>query len=95
MKFKEFSTGTVVELLNFLADYEKFESVKQLGEMSTNQVKDILRTIATQLKDTEVADSTYNKADIGSFELSSQAMKLVSCLSPREETILFKSFKLV
>jgi len=95
MKFKDFSASTVAELLNFLADHEKFESIKQLGEVSSSQVKDILRTISAQLKDSEVADSTYNKADVGSFELSSQAMQLVSCLSPREETILFKSFKLV
>ncbi len=95
MKFKDFSCSTVGELLTYLADNEKFESVKQLGEMSPNQVKDILRVIAAELKKSDVMDSAYNKADVGSFELSSQAMKLVSCLSPREETILFKSFKLV
>ena len=95
MKFKNHSHEAISELLLFLAEKESFESLKGVREFKKEEVADILKEIAMALRDESLTDGGSQKADLSSFELTSQALSLISSLSPREETILFKSFKLI
>lgn len=95
MKFKNHSHEAISELLLLLAEKETFDSLKGLREFKQEEVSDILKEIAIALKEESLTEGGGNKADLSSFELTSQALSLISSLSPREETILFKSFKLI
>lgn len=98
MQFKDFNAEAVCEMLLYLADYEEFHSLKEVG-ISPKEAKDILRELVFLIKSevgsSEEVVSYQQKASYSSLEISSQAQSLISCLSPREEMLLFRSFKLV
>lgn len=94
MKFKNVTKEAVCELLFYLAEKEDFSSIKKLKGFNQEEVAEIIRELAIQLKN-QVADEGPNqKANSEEFNLSPKALSLISCLSPREELLLFKSFKL-
>lgn len=95
MKLKNISNETASELLLYLVEHEDFPSLKGLKTFSKEEVIEILKEISLMLKEASVQEAGFQKADVSGFELSSQALSLISCLSPREETILFKSFRLL
>ncbi len=95
MKLKNFSADTVSELLIYLAEHEEFPSLKNLREFKKEEVCDMLKELAQSLKEASLTEGGFQKADLNGFELSSKALSLISALSPREENILFKSFKLI
>lgn len=95
MKFQHITKQAVSELLFYLAEKEEFSSVKKIQGINKKDVVEILKEIAVQLKN-EMADEGPNqKSNAEGFNLSPKALSLVSCLSPREELLLFKSFKII
>lgn len=94
MKFKNLSQELVVELLMHLAKNEDFASLKTLKAFSKEEVAEVLIEIAEHLKNEITLETLGQKVDFNNFDLSTQAQSLISCLSPREEMILFKSFKI-
>lgn len=96
MIFKEFAKEAVSELLIYLADNEDFKSLKGVSAFTQSDVRRILRELAQQLKEEENLETNNEKRpQYDDLELSSQAMALISSLSPREELLLFKSFKII
>ncbi len=95
MKFKNHSLEAISELLLFLAEKETFDSLKGVREFKREDIAEIFKEIALSLRDESLTEGGSQRADLSSFELTSQALSLISSLSPREETILFKSFKLI
>ena len=95
MKFQNFSNEVVSELLGFLADHEEFNSVKAMGEFSTDEVKSILHQLSKQLREQGLEDMSADKPRYEDLSLSPKALSLISCLSPREEMLLFKSFRVL
>ncbi|HBF12738.1 MAG TPA: hypothetical protein DDW49_05025 [Deltaproteobacteria bacterium] len=96
MKFKDLSPEAVAELLNFLADHEEFESLKNLkGIFTREEVAGILKEVSVQIRTQASEEEPVQKPDYSEQSLSPKAMSLISSLSPREEMLLFKSFKLI
>lgn len=95
MKFKKYSAKTVTELLLHLAEHEEFSSLEGLKEFGREEVSEIIKEIVNMIQVSSSGDGAFQKTDLSGFELSSKALTLISSLSPREESILFKSFQLM
>lgn len=96
MKFKNFTKEAVYELLLYLAENEEFQSVKSLKGVKKEDVYGVLQEIADQLKQEVAGEEGLNqRPHYPDFNLSPKAMALISSLSPREEMLLFKSFKII
>lgn len=89
------SREAVCELLLFLAENESFESLSALKGLNLEDVQEVFREMAFQLKDEVTEEGGNQRPQYSSFKLSPKAMALISALSPREEMLLFKSFKLL
>lgn len=85
----------VTELLLFLAENESFASLSALKGLTVEDVQEVIREIAFQLKEEVTEEGPDQRPQYSSFKLSPKAMALISTLSPREEMLLFKSFKLL
>lgn len=95
MHFKSHTPEAVSELLLYLAENEDFSSTKSIGSsFSKKEIKNILKEIAEQIKDSGFEEEAP-RANYSDQSLSPKALSLISCLSPREEMLLFKSFKIV
>ena len=94
MRFKDVTKDAVCELLFYLAENEDFCSLSKLKTFSKSEVSEIIKEIAFQLKSEMADEGPQQKQNNSNYGLSSKALSLVSCLSPREELLLFKSFKL-
>lgn len=94
MKFKNLTHEAVCELLLYLAEYEDFESIKRLNGLKKEMVREIFQEIAAQLRQ-EMNSETTARPDYSHLNLSSEALSIISSLSPREEMLLFKSFRLI
>lgn len=96
MKFKNFSKEAVSELLVYLSESEEFQSIRAVTGFSKKDVCEVLEEIAIQLKQESVTEEGMNqRPNYPDFNLSPKAMALISSLSPREEMLLFKSFKII
>jgi len=89
MSLSSYSTETISELLRHLADHEVFESTEKIG-FHSSEVSDILRSVATDLEKT-----FKDRVQAEELPLSPKVLGMLSSLSPREEFLLFKSFKLL
>ena len=81
------------ELLEFLADHEEFESSISLleGEVTTVQVRGLLRELAVELRREAIAETTRYDAKADAY-LRRRSKQLLGCLSPLEEQTLLKTF---
>lgn len=95
MKFKNITKEAVCELLLYLAEHEEFESLKSLKAFTKEEMQEVLREIAIQLKEELTDEGGSQRPHYQEYNLSPKALSLISCLSPREELLLFKSFKLL
>lgn len=91
MKFKDFNKEVVGYLLEHLAKCERFESAKALG-IESSEVAQVLRELASHIS--QLTEETVERPRYDDLSLSPKAMALISCLSPHEEAVLFKSFRL-
>lgn len=84
---------TLSELLNFLADHEAFESVRELGSITPSQVRLLLRELAEDLKREDYQKIEAKALDPSHFdELSPQVKQALSELSPLELQRLIRHF---
>ena len=95
MKFKNMSREAVTELLLYLAENEPFSSLTAFKGLNLEDVQEVFREMAFQLKEEVTEEGGSQRPQYSSFNLSPKAMALISALSPREEMLLFKSFRLL
>jgi hypothetical protein len=82
---------TLAELLLFLNEHEAFESLKQLGTVSRDELGQALQALALQMKKEAAAAATV--PDFSQMkELKKPHRQLLSSLSPREGRLLLKGF---
>lgn len=94
MNFKHHTKDAVAELLNYLADHEDFKSIKQLKSFTKGDVTALFREMAESLKNESAKEPLISKQDIKQKEFSPNLNRVVSGLSPHEESLLFKSFRI-
>ncbi len=94
MQFKKYSPDTVAELFLYLADHEKFTSLAKLKEFSRADVSGIFREIAEQLLEHVKNVPAISKKSFRGNDIPDSLNKVIANLSPYEENILFKSFKI-
>lgn len=94
MKFEAYSHDTVAELLDFIAQHEEFESVRSIRNVTSDDIQAILREIAGQLREEAKNSPIMRKSQIRQQDLTYKTNQVISKLTPQEEEILFKSFKI-
>ncbi len=95
MKFKNFTKETVYELLTYLAENEDFSSLETLKSFSKKEVVEILKEIALGLKEEMNTEEVGARPSLSDTNLSPKTISVLSSLSPKEELLLFKTFKVV
>lgn len=94
MKFKNHNPETVAELLVHLADNEAFASIKQLKSWNKQEIVTILYELSDLLKEESKTGSMLNRAQLRQKDFGFKTTEVISQLSPQEEDVLFKSFKI-
>jgi len=96
MDLKSMPKETASELLLFLSESENFESVRELlvGDVTTEEVRGLLREIATQLQK-EVFESSKEEEPLKNVRLTKEAKEIISYLSPHEERSLLSAFGII
>lgn len=94
MEFQRHSPEAVAELLIYLADHERFESLKGLGEFSQKEVKNLFYEMANQLKEVSQKQPLVRRTAVNDRDLTDNIHKVITNLSPYEENVLFKSFRI-
>ncbi|MFH1830134.1 MAG: hypothetical protein ABH871_05095 [Pseudomonadota bacterium] len=89
---------TIVELLYYIAENEKFSSVtdKLKGAFTSAQVRSVLRELAESLSMEAAEESRVALHEVrASSGFSSNVQNVISSLSPHEEQRLFSAFGLI
>lgn len=94
MKFTEYSPDTVAELLIYLADQEGFASLKNIKNWDKGQVKSVFYEMAQQLKSTATREPIVRKSQLNEQDFGDRTRRVMNKLTPQEEEILLKSFKI-
>ena len=94
MKFSRFSHDMVAELLVYLAENEQFASIKRIKDINRGDVQTLLYEMAEQVKKLSESQAVVSRSEIRSNDLSDTTQEVISNLSPHEETILLRSFKI-
>jgi hypothetical protein len=94
MNFKNYSQDMVAELLVYLADHENFDSIKTLKNISKQDVVALFQDMAGQLKEHSLKQPLMRKSHVKQEDLTDKTSKVIAKLTPQEEEILFKSFKI-
>lgn len=87
---------TLIELLFYLADNEKFPSVAEnlKGGVTVNEVKTALRELAVALSREAGEEAAGDSGAKKGAHLSPRAKEIISCLSPYEGKTLLAAFGL-
>ena len=93
MKFSKFTPEMVSELLLHLADHERFSSLKPLN-LTKDDIQTMLHEVADQIKEATQDGPVVSRSQIKKKDFASQTSRVISHLSPLEEDILLKSFKI-
>jgi len=89
--FGNIPNDTLAELILFLNEKEDFDSLKELGTVSREDLRRALNALAGQLKAEAAAEA--QKIDITQLkEISEPYRRILSSLSEREKQILMKGF---
>lgn len=86
---------TMAELLLFLAEHEKFNSVveKLGGGMTVEEVRASLRELSRELACEAAMEKNRDVTEVKrEIRLTSKTKEVISCLSDREENRLFAAF---
>ncbi|MDO8643992.1 MAG: hypothetical protein Q7S00_03370 [bacterium] len=98
MKIKALPKEVVAELLHFLADTESFqETIQVLGEsVEIADLRRALREVGSALRQEaqEEAQAVRTTSSQNNKHLSPKAREILTCLTPREERIISKTFGL-
>lgn len=84
----------VAELLEYLAENESFASVKGFYSIKPNDVRSVLDELANQIRDLSVDEPIMRRSQVKEKDLASKTSQAISKLSPKEEEVLFRSFKI-
>jgi hypothetical protein len=94
MKTSQFTPDTIAELLVYLADRETFPSLKSLKNWSKQDVKTVFEELAANLRQSASKEPIVRKSQINAQEFNDKTRKIINKLTPQEEEILLKSFKI-
>lgn len=94
MKFEKYSYETVAELLAFLADHESFDSIRTVKNVSSDDIRELFHDMAGQLRDQAKNTPIMRKSQLQQKDLAYKTHQVISKLTPQEEEILFKTFKI-
>lgn len=94
MKFSKFSHDMVAELMVFLADNEPFGSVNRVKDVSRSDVCTLFYEIAEEVKKASENLPVLKRSELRQTDLSDKTHQVISNLSPQEENILLRSFKI-
>lgn len=96
LKIKTMPVETLVELLHFLAENEKFPSVSKhlMDGMSVGDVRSALRELACEITRVTKSEQCDGMENMKREHLSDRAKEVISMLSPCEEKKLFGAFGL-
>lgn len=89
---------TLIELLHFLAENEKFTSVENrlIGGVTLEEVRAVFRELARELTHEMCEDLNKDIAEVKSGRtLSRKTKEIISYLSPTEEKTLLRAFGFV
>lgn len=96
MTFKKFEPEMVCEFLLLLAEKGDFSKITdEFSDIRESDIHLILKEVSEFIRKKMVEEVPQQRPQYSQLNLSSKAMSVVSCLSPREEMILFKSFKIL
>lgn len=98
IKISTMPIGTLAELLLFLAENERFQSVSEKlgGGLTIEETCAALRELARELmREAKAQGKTAVDEARANAPFSPRAKKIISCLSPNEESTLFTAFGLV
>lgn len=97
LKINSMPKETLVELLHFLAENERFSSVSEKleGSVSVDEVRTVLRELAREVSRIAITEQDKELADAKkSVHLSAKTKKIISYLSSQEERKLLTTFGL-
>lgn len=94
MKFTKFSSDMVAELLTHLADYEKFASLKGINNVTKIDIQTMLGELAEQVRATSDRQPIVRKSQLSNKDLAQKTSHAISKLTPKEEELLLKSFRI-
>lgn len=94
MKFSKFSHDMVAELMVHLAENESFVSIHKVKDVSRSDIKTLFYEIAEEVKKISDTLPVVNRSEIRKSDLSDSTHDVISHLSPQEENILLRSFKI-
>lgn len=94
MKIQSLPKEVLVELIHYLADYERFEGLESIlgGDFPMEDARAALRELAVQLRLEFDEEREETSVGVSPQYLSVPSKKLLSALSPREEKKLLKAF---
>jgi hypothetical protein len=96
MTFKKYEPEMVCEFLLMLAEKGDFDKItSEFKDIRDDDIRMILKEVSEYLSKRLVEEIPSQRPQYSHLNLSQKAMSVVSCLSPREEMILFKSFKVL
>lgn len=99
MKIKSLPKEFLIEVLNYMADYERLEGLEQIleGEYTIHDVKTALREVVVHLR--SELETEKGQGSLPNFQrderLSTQVRQLLSVLGPGEERRLLARFGLL
>ena len=94
MKFEKYSYETVAELLAYLAENESFDSLRAVKNVTTDELRELLQDMASQLREKAKDTPIMRKSQLQKKDLAYKTHQVISKLTPQEEEILFKTFKI-
>jgi len=96
MAFSKFEPEMVCELLVLLSEKGDFSRISsEYKDLKDSDIRLVLKEISDYMSKRLIEETPSSRPQYGQLNLSQKAMSVVSCLSPREEMILFKSFKIL
>jgi len=94
MQFNKYSPDTVAELLIYLAENENFSSLKAISGFTKKEVSNVLGELADQLKVYAANQPIVKKESMKKTELAENASRVIANLTPHEESVLLRSFRI-
>ncbi len=90
--YGNFPKAIMAELLLYLADRETFDSLKDLGNVSTKHFRQALAQLASELKDQSTALGDVQETEDLTQGLKKPFQELLKQLQPNERERLLKGF---
>ena len=94
MKFSRFSHDMVAELLVYLAENEEFVSTRKIRDIGRSDIQTMLHEIADEMRKLSEQQPVLNRTEIRKNALSDTTQEVISNLSPQEENMLLRSFRI-